>query len=56
MVHAGRKCEAEDERIIAPSFIAFSDEYRLSDEITKEETKKWDCNVLYHVSHFIIFV
>jgi len=39
LAHAGRKCEAENERIIAPSSIAFSDEYRLPDEITKEEIK-----------------
>ena len=35
--HAGRKCEAENERIIAPSAIAFSEEYRVPNEITKEE-------------------
>lgn len=35
--HAGRKCEAENERIVAPSAIAFSDEYRVPHEITKEE-------------------
>jgi NADPH2 dehydrogenase len=35
--HAGRKCEAENERLIAPSPIAFSDEYRVPNEITKEE-------------------
>lgn len=37
--HAGRKCEAENERIIAPSSIAFSEEYRVPNEITKEEIK-----------------
>jgi len=37
--HAGRKCEAENERILAPSSIAFSDENRLPAEITKEEIK-----------------
>lgn len=37
LAHAGRKCEAENERIIAPSPIAFSDEYRLPAEMTKEE-------------------
>lgn len=35
--HAGRKCEAENERIIAPSPIAFSDEYSVPNEMTKEE-------------------
>ena len=35
--HAGRKCEAEGERLIAPSPIAFSDEYRLPNEMTKTE-------------------
>lgn len=38
--HAGRKCEAESERIIAPSAIAFSDEYRVPNEMTKEEIKE----------------
>lgn len=37
--HAGRKCEAESERIIAPSSIAFSDEYRVPNEMTKSEIK-----------------
>lgn len=37
LAHAGRKCEAENERIIAPSPIAFSNEYRVPSEITKEE-------------------
>ena len=37
--HAGRKCEAENERIISPSPIAFSEEYRVPNEITKEEIK-----------------
>lgn len=35
--HAGRKCEAENERIIAPSPIAFSDEYKVPNEMTKNE-------------------
>lgn len=35
--HAGRKCEASSERIIAPSPIAFNDEYRVPNEITEEE-------------------
>lgn len=38
--HAGRKCEAESERIIAPSSIAFSDEYREPSEMTKLEIKE----------------
>ncbi len=37
--HAGRKCEAESEKIIAPSSIAFSEEYRVPDEMTKEDIK-----------------
>ena len=37
LAHAGRKCEAKNERIIAPSSIAFSDEYRVPNEITKQE-------------------
>jgi len=40
LAHAGRKCEAENERIIAPSSIAFSDEYRVPSEMTKEEIKE----------------
>ncbi|WMJ77646.1 MULTISPECIES: NADPH dehydrogenase NamA [unclassified Sedimentibacter] len=35
--HAGRKCEAENERIIAPSSIAYSDRYRIPAEMTTEE-------------------
>ena len=37
LAHAGRKCEAENEQIIAPSPIAFSEEYRLPKEMTKED-------------------
>jgi NADPH2 dehydrogenase len=37
LAHAGRKCEAENERIIAPSPIAFSEEYRVPNEMTKQE-------------------
>ena len=37
LAHAGRKCETENEQIIAPSPIAFSDEYRLPKEMTKED-------------------
>ncbi len=39
LAHAGRKCEAENEQIIAPSPIAFSDEYRLPNEMTREDIK-----------------
>lgn len=39
LAHAGRKCEAENEQPIAPSAIAFSDEYRLPQEMTKEDIK-----------------
>lgn len=35
--HAGRKCEAKSERIIAPSSIPFSEEYRVPNEMTKNE-------------------
>ena len=38
--HAGRKCEAETERIIAPSAVAFSDEYRVPNEMTLLEIKE----------------
>lgn len=37
--HAGRKCEAESEKIIAPSPIAFNEEYRVPAEMTKEDIK-----------------
>lgn len=37
LTHAGRKCEAEEEQIIAPSPIAFSEEYRIPREMTKED-------------------
>ncbi len=37
--HAGRKCEAESEKIIAPSPIAFNEEYRVPDEMAKEDIK-----------------
>jgi NADPH2 dehydrogenase len=37
LAHAGRKCETENEQIIAPSPIAFSEEYRLPKEMTKED-------------------
>ncbi len=38
--HAGRKCEAENERIIAPCAIAFSEEYRVPSEMKKEEIQQ----------------
>ncbi len=38
--HAGRKCEIESERIIAPSPIAFSEEYKVPNEITITEIKE----------------
>ncbi|MDD4779487.1 MAG: NADPH dehydrogenase NamA [Tissierellia bacterium] len=37
--HAGRKCEAENEAIIAPSPIAFDDDSRVPNEMTKEDIK-----------------
>ncbi|HHZ01960.1 MAG TPA: NADPH dehydrogenase NamA [Tissierellia bacterium] len=39
LAHAGRKCEAENEQIIAPSSIAYSEEYRLPKEMTREDIK-----------------
>lgn len=39
LAHAGRKCEAENEQLIAPSSISFSEEYRLPREMTKEDIK-----------------
>lgn len=37
--HAGRKCEAVSENIIAPSAIAYSENYRVPTEMTKEDIK-----------------
>ncbi len=37
LAHAGRKCEAEGERIIAPISVAFNDEYRVPHGMTKTE-------------------
>lgn len=39
LAHAGRKCQAENEQLIAPSPIAFSDEYRLPLEMTIDDIK-----------------
>ena len=40
LAHAGRKCESNDEYIVAPSSIRFSKEYRIPKELTKDEIKK----------------
>jgi NADPH2 dehydrogenase len=39
LAHAGRKCEIKNETIIAPSAIAFSDEYKTPKEMSKEDIK-----------------
>lgn len=39
LAHAGRKCEAEAEYIVAPSSIAFNEKYRMPKELTVEEIK-----------------
>lgn len=40
LAHAGRKCSINSEKIVAPSPIAFSDDYQIPVELTKEEIKK----------------
>lgn len=40
LAHAGRKCEAASEEIIAPSPIAFSEKYRTPKEMSKEDIKE----------------
>lgn len=40
LAHAGRKCTSNDEYIVAPSAIRFSDEYRVPRELTKDEIKE----------------
>jgi len=37
--HAGRKCEVKSEDIIAPSSIAFNEEYKVPKEMSKEDIK-----------------
>lgn len=37
--HAGRKCEIKNEEIIAPSAIAFNEDYKTPREMTKEDIK-----------------
>ena len=39
LAHAGRKCKAENEKIIAPSAIAFSQDYLTPSEMTIEDIK-----------------
>lgn len=39
LAHAGRKCESNDEYIVAPSPIRFSEKYRLPRELSVEEIK-----------------
>ena len=40
LAHAGRKCESNDEYIVAPSAIRFSDDYKLPRELSKNEIKE----------------
>ncbi len=40
LAHAGRKCESNDEFIVAPSPIRFSEDYRIPRELTKEGISK----------------
>ncbi len=39
LAHAGRKCEAKNEKVVAPSSIKWSDEYSIPSELTKNEMK-----------------
>lgn len=39
LAHAGRKCTSNDEYIVAPSPIRFSEEYRIPKELTVDEIK-----------------
>lgn len=40
LAHAGRKCESDDEYIVAPSPIPYSDDYRWPKKLSKEEIKE----------------
>jgi NADPH2 dehydrogenase len=40
LAHAGRKCESNDEYIVAPSAIRFNDKYRIPHELGKDEIKE----------------
>ncbi len=40
LAHAGRKCEAEAEYIVAPSAIRFDENYRVPKELSKQEIKE----------------
>lgn len=40
LAHAGRKCDSNDEFIVAPSSIRFSDEYKIPRELDKEGINK----------------
>jgi len=40
LAHAGRKCEIKGEKIVAPSFMHWSDDYPVPIELTKTEIKK----------------
>lgn len=40
LAHAGRKCTSNDEYIVAPSPIRFSEDYRIPRELTKDEIKE----------------
>lgn len=39
LAHAGRKCEVKSEEIIAPSPLAYSEEYKVPKEMSKEDIK-----------------
>ncbi|MBU5437342.1 NADPH dehydrogenase NamA [Tissierella sp. MSJ-40] len=39
LAHSGRKCEADEKYIVAPSPIQFNNEYKVPKELTKEEIK-----------------
>ncbi|MDR7855451.1 NADPH dehydrogenase NamA [Tissierella sp.] len=40
LAHAGRKCESNDEYIVAPSPIRFNEKYRVPRELNKDEIKE----------------
>lgn len=40
LAHAGRKCDSNDEFIVAPSPIRFNEEYKVPRELSKEDMKK----------------
>lgn len=40
LAHAGRKCDSNDEFIVAPSPIRFNEEYKIPRELSKDDIKK----------------